>query len=73
MTMSLADRIRYERTFTLAERWERGKERVARFVAWNLLPQRVRMWVIVRRHAEVTKPDQHPDTVSAFDLTKSMR
>ena len=73
MFETLADRIRYESTFTLAERWERAKEKAAQFVAWHLLPQRVRMWVIIRRHADVTRGDQHPDTVSAFDLTNGMR
>jgi hypothetical protein len=71
MLTTIASRIAYERTFTLAERWERAKEKAAQFVAWKLLPARVCMWVVVRRHADVTRGDQHPDTVKAFDLYKS--
>lgn len=68
MMQKLRNRIAYERTFTLAERWERSKEKIAQIVAWHILPKRVRMWVVVRAHAIVTKGDQHPDTVKAFDL-----
>lgn len=71
MLSTIANRIAYERTFTLAERWERAKEKAAQFVAWKLLPARVCLWVVVRRHADVTASDQHPDTVKAFDLYKS--
>lgn len=68
--MKLIDKIAYERTFSLSERWERLKEKLARFIAWHCLPKRVRMWVIIRRHAEITKDNIHPDTVKAFDLYK---
>ena len=72
---AIRDRIAYERTFSLSERWERRKEKLAMFVAWHCLPERVRMWVIIRRHADLTTGEhgsRHPDTVSAFELTKGM-
>lgn len=68
---AIRNRIAYERTFSLAERWERRKEKVAIWLA-RRLPQRLRMWVIVCRHADVTRGDAHPDSVSAFDLTRGM-
>lgn len=71
MFEALADRIRYERTYSLAERWDRSKEKAAVWLA-RRLPRRLILWVIVCRHADVTAPDQHPDTVSAFDLTKGL-
>ncbi len=77
MQLSLKERIAYEMSFSLRERWNRAKEKAAQFIAWHCLPERVRMWVIIRRHADLTTgagkfANQHPDTVSAFDLTKDM-
>jgi hypothetical protein len=73
--MKLMQWIAYQRTFGIADRWERRKEKLAQFIAWHCLPERVRMWVIIRAHANCTsgKNDNvHPDDVKAFDLTKGM-
>lgn len=69
MRASLSQRIAYHRSFSNAERWDRLKERLAIYLA-RRLPKRLRMWVIVCRHADVVAPNQHPDDVKAFDLTK---
>jgi hypothetical protein len=71
--ITLRDRINYHLSFSMAERIERRKEKLAQFVAWHCLPERVIHWVIVRRHASLTSGahgSRHPDQVSAFDLYK---
>jgi hypothetical protein len=53
--------------YSRAERRARLREKICRAIAYRL-PIEVRKWVIVPRHAEVTRGNQHPDTVKAFDL-----
>jgi hypothetical protein len=65
--ITIRDRFNYEMSFTLAERWERFKDKAAHKLARSL-PKRVRMWAVITAHVAATKPNQHPDTVSAFDL-----
>lgn len=72
MIQTIADRIRYERTFTLAERIDRAKDKGAMWLA-RRLPERLTNWVVICRHADVTRGDQHPDTVAAFDLYRPAR
>jgi hypothetical protein len=75
MTATLRDRIAFHMSYSIGERWERRKEKMAQFIAWHCLPMRVRKWVIVRQHAKLTSGDngsRHPDTVSAFDLYKGL-
>lgn len=35
--------------------WDRVAERVSMFVAWHLLPRRVRLWVVMRCGADATQ------------------
>lgn len=67
MLQALRDRIAYERTFSLAERIERRKDKICLGIA-RRMPARLVNWVIVRRHADLTRGDVHPDSLKAFDL-----
>jgi ribosomal protein L16/L10AE len=71
--ITLREKIAYELSFSLAERWERRKEAAAIWIA-RRLPKRVRLWVVVTTHAAVTQSsgDKHPDEISAFDLHKAL-
>lgn len=73
--MTLSELIAYERTFSIAERCSRAKEKAAMFVAWHLLPKLVRKWVVIRAHADATTDrfgNVHPGDVTAFQLTERM-
>lgn len=73
--MNIKHRIELEMTYGIGERMRRWREKIAMFAAWHLIPSEVRKWVIVRAHAARTQgqySNVHPDTVSAFDLYKTV-
>lgn len=69
MKISLRERIRYELSYSISERIERGKDSLCLKLA-RRMPARLIKWAIVVRHAELTRGDVHPASVSAFDLYK---